>query len=177
MGRLGANQIAREVHQDKPSWWSSDEWSTPGSVIAPLVERYGPFALDVCASERNHKAEKYYTREQNGIVQRWTGTWWCNPPYSNPKMWVEKAVEETRGSIWGSHLDRRRLPSDDQRHWNRGIMLLPAAVDTNWFHDLVLPHADIEFIRGRIRFLDWKGTPIGSPTAGNIFAFFPKGWT
>jgi hypothetical protein len=56
------------------------------------------------------------------------------------------------------------------------IMLLPAAIDTGWFHELVLPHADIEFIKGRLRFLGWQGTPIGSPTAGNLLAFFPKGW-
>jgi hypothetical protein len=53
-------------------------------------------------------------------------------------------------------------------------MLLPCATDTGWFHDLVLPHADLTFLRGRIRFLGWQGTPIGSPKAGTLIALFPK---
>ena len=34
------------------------------------------------------------------------------------------------------------------------VFLLPARVDTKWFHDLVLPHArEIRFIRGRLKFV------------------------
>jgi hypothetical protein len=53
-------------------------------------------------------------------------------------------------------------------------MLLPAAIDTTWFHDLVLPYADVVFMKGRVKFIGWEGTPIGSPKAGNIIAVFPK---
>ena len=157
MGRL---QLKPSPHfGEKPSWWSTDEWETPDSFIQALEARYGPFDLDPCCREETAKAEYFYTREENGLIQPWHGLVWVNPPYSQPRCWVEKAIHEAQHE-----------PSC------RVIMLLPAAIDTTWFHDLVLPNADLEFIRGRIRFLGWQRTPIGSPTAGSILAFFPKGW-
>ena len=50
------------------------------------------------------------------------------------------------------------------------VLLLPASTDTGWFHEFVLPNANIEFRRGRIRFLGWDGVPMGSPKAGSIIA-------
>lgn len=154
MGRL---QPALSVdHADVPSWWSSDEWSTPQSFIDTLVQRYGAFDLDPCCRPETKKAPRFFTKAQNGLIQPWSGLVWVNPPYSNPRIWVEKAISEVH-----------RNPS------THIIMLLPAAVDTAWFHDLVLPHGDVEFIRGRLRFNGWRGTPIGSPKGANLLAFFP----
>lgn len=79
-----------------------------------------------------------------------------NPPYSNPRPWIEKTIEETRNFA------------------DSVVMLLPAATDTTWFHDLVLPHADVIFMRGRIRFHGPDGKPRGTPKAGTILAVFPK---
>lgn len=159
MGRL---QLKDAGHTDKPDWWTADEWSTPQPFVDALVTRYGrPFDLDPCCRSETAKATYYFTKEQDGLAQPWEGFVWVNPPYSQPRVWVEKAIREVgrqeKGRIWV-------------------VMLLPAAIDTAWFHDLVLPYGDIEFVRGRLRFLGWRGTPIGSPTAGNILAFFPKGW-
>jgi hypothetical protein len=53
-------------------------------------------------------------------------------------------------------------------------MLLPASVDTGWFHDLVLPYAEVQFVRGRVRFIGWEGTPIGSPKAPSILAVYRR---
>jgi phage N-6-adenine-methyltransferase len=157
MGRL---QLKSDPHKaDKPDWWTSDEWSTPPEFIAGLVKRFGAFDLDPCCRHETAKAPKYYTQREDGLAQPWGGLVYVNPPFSNPKIWVAKAISEV-------HNDGN----------TRVIMLLPAAVDTQWFHELCLPHADIEFIRGRLRFHGWNGTPIGSPTSGNILAFFPKGW-
>ena len=157
MGRL---QLKPKDHGEKPDWWSTDEWSTPPEFVLALEQRLGKFDLDPCARPETAKAPHYFTKDDNGLLQPWYGLVWVNPPYSCPKLWVEKAIAETT-----------------IRHHNvRVVMLLPAAVDTAWFHDLVLPNADVEFVRGRLRFHGWAGTPIGSPTAGSILAFFPKGW-
>lgn len=141
----------------RPSWWTSDDWSTPQYIVDRWAAAVGPFDLDPCCRPETAKAPKFYTIEDDGLVQLWFGLVWVNPPYSQPKRWVEKAVAETA-----------RDPTIGV------VMLLPAAIDTHWFHDLVVPHARVVFVRGRIRFLGWEGTPIGSPTAGNIFALFPK---
>lgn len=36
-------------------------------------------------------------------------------------------------------------------------MLLPARTDTSYFHDYIYGHAEIRFIRGRLRFTDENG--------------------
>jgi phage N-6-adenine-methyltransferase len=158
MGRLQPTTA-----HDTPDWWSSDEWSTPPPFVDALEKRYSrPFDLDPCAQPETAKAPRYYTKASNGLVQPWEGFVFVNPPYSAPKVWIEKALYEVRRS------------ENQERIWI--VLLLPAAVDTGWFHDLILPHADYEFIRGRLRFLGWTGKPIGSPKGGNLLAFLPKGW-
>src|ERR1700680_4336359 len=56
------------------------EWATPAGVFAALNERY-KFDLDACATPDNAKAERYFTPEQDGLRQEWTGTVWLNAPY------------------------------------------------------------------------------------------------
>lgn len=150
-----ASKPARAV---PPSWWTSDEWETPPEFVAALEAEFGRFDLDPCARAETAKAEFYYTQEDDGLVQPWYGQVFVNPPYSKPGPWVEKAI--------GASLNPKRHTMI--------YLLLPAATDVGWFHDLVLPHCNVRFIRGRLRFLGWEGTPVGSPTAGNILARVPK---
>lgn len=156
MGRL-ANAVKPELG-DRPEWWSTDEWETPPEEVKKIEARLGiTFDLDPCCRPETAKAPKYYTKVDNGLAQPWAGWVWVNPPYSEPKKWIEKAIAETQ-----------RDPSCHV------VMLLPAAVDTGWFHDLVVPNADVQFIRGRILFWGWARSPIGSPTSGSVLAIFPR---
>ena len=50
----------------------SDEWETPQKVFNDLNKEFS-FDLDPCANELNHKCEKYFTREQDGLLQDWGG--------------------------------------------------------------------------------------------------------
>jgi phage N-6-adenine-methyltransferase len=139
----------------RPEWWTSDDWSTPQAYFDKVAARLGPFDLDACCRTETAKASDFYTKEDDGLANDWYGRVWVNPPYSKPKVWCQKAVEETKSG-----------------NASMVVMLLPAAVDTHWFHDWVLPFAQVEFIRGRIRFIGWEGTPIGSPKSGNILAIY-----
>jgi site-specific DNA-methyltransferase (adenine-specific) len=106
---------------------ATDEWATPAEIVA----KYGIFDLDPCATSENAKAPRYFTREQDGLKQVWTGRVWMNPPYGREiGKWVKKASE------CGCEV----------------ICLLPARTDTRWFHDYCLPFGKIEFLRGRIKF-------------------------
>lgn len=49
---------------------NSDEWETPQDVFDALNEEFD-FNLDPCATDENHKCEKYYTKEQDGLSQKW----------------------------------------------------------------------------------------------------------
>ena len=51
-------------------------------------------------------------------------------------------------------------------------MLLPVKTDTLWFHELVQPHAEVRFLRGRLAFHGWKGRPLTRARFPNMLAIF-----
>ena len=139
---------------DAPTWWSSDEWSTPPEIVAELEAEFGPFDLDPCCRIETAKAPKFYTKSDNGLVRPWTGHVFVNPPYSQPTLWVRKAKQEYEDN--GAFI----------------VMLLPAATDTEWFHKYVWKTAELRFIRRRVRFYGWQGTPIPAPRNPSLFAIY-----
>lgn len=52
----------------------TDDWSTPQDFFNNLNDEFH-FDLDPCADEKNHKCQRYYTREQDGLMQNWGGTY------------------------------------------------------------------------------------------------------
>lgn len=76
----------------------SMEWATPWEVFQPLDEEFH-FTLDVCATKENRKCEKFFSKEQDGLRQDWTGeTVWCNPPYGKDIWkWCRKCLEHSIG--------------------------------------------------------------------------------
>lgn len=141
---------------DAPAWWSSDDWATPPALVAALEAEFGAFDLDPCARDETAQAPNYYTLAEDGLRQSWAPLRvFVNPPYSAPRPWIEKAREEAyRGA--------------------QVILLLPAATDTKWFHEIVLPYGNIRFLAPRIKFLGWDGVPVGTPKAGSMIVRFPK---
>lgn len=119
---------------------NSDEWATPQDVYDMLDKEFS-FNLDPCATEENHKCEKYYTIETDGLLQKWEGCRvFCNPPYSNISAWVEKAFRETRN-------DNTLV-----------VLLIPSRTDTRYFHDFIYQRSEIRFIKGRLKFGDSKNS-------------------
>ena len=113
----------------------TDNWATPPELFKDLDNEF-KFTLDPCASEENHKCAKYFTKEENGLLQDWGGQRvYCNPPYGRTVgNWVEKAAKESR------------------KENTIVVMLLPARTDTKWFHEYIYGRATIRFIRGRLKF-------------------------
>lgn len=146
---------APRTRDDAPAWWTTDEWETPPELFAQIAAVYGPFDLDAAASATNAKAPRFYTKDDDGLRQPWFGNVWINPPYSNPAPWCQKAAEVTRD---GDVLV---------------VMLLPAAVDTEWFHQWVVPFAAWKPLRGRPAFLDWNREPRSGAKGGNVVAVYP----
>lgn len=106
------------------------EWETPAEFFKTLDDRFH-FTTDVCATAENAKCSNYFTAAQNGLTQAWEGVCWCNPPYGRGiDAWVKKAAESNATTV----------------------MLLPARTDTAWFHDYIYGRAEIQFIRGRLKF-------------------------
>lgn len=119
----------------------SNDWATPQDLFDKLNDEFH-FTLDVCAIPENARCEHYYSPEQDGLLQHWEGTVWCNPPYGRKiGLWVKKAYES--------------VIRDDG---TTVVMLLPARTDTKWFHEYILPYGQIRFIRGRLKFGDSKNS-------------------
>lgn len=51
----------------------SNEWATPQSFFDEL-DREFHFNLDPCATDQNHKCERYFTSENDGLSQNWGGS-------------------------------------------------------------------------------------------------------
>lgn len=72
----------------------TDQWAIPQAFFDQLNEEFH-FTLDPCADAQNHKCDRYFTKEQNGLVQSWEGERvFCNPPYGRCiGDWVHKAFD------------------------------------------------------------------------------------
>jgi phage N-6-adenine-methyltransferase len=130
---------------------ASDDWATPQDYFDTVSAEHGPFDLDVCASESNAKAPRYFTRETNGLAQPWVGTVWMNPPYGREiGEWVHKAHAS---SLTGAKV----------------VCLVPARTDTAWWHEWAMK-GDITFIRGRLKF---GGAKNSAPFPSALVVFRP----
>lgn len=110
------------------------EWETPPELFARLNREFS-FTLDVCATRRNRKCGAYFTLQQDGLRQRWTGACWMNPPYGRAiGTWIRKAREE---SVRGATV----------------VCLVPARTDTGWWHEDAMKAQEIRLLRGRITFV------------------------
>ena len=71
----------------------TDQWATPNDFFDKLNEEFH-FTLDPCADEINHKCEKYYTKEIDGLSKIWFyETVFCNPPYGKEiGEWVKNVI-------------------------------------------------------------------------------------
>ena len=111
----------------------TDLWATRKEDFDLLDEEFG-FDIDVCAVASNAKCERYFSPQDDGLSQPWTGVCWMNPPYGRTiGLWVAKAYAESR----------------------RGatvVCLVPARTDTAWWHEYVMEASEIRLVRGRLKF-------------------------
>jgi site-specific DNA-methyltransferase (adenine-specific) len=116
----------------------SVEWSTPQWFFERLDREFS-FTLDVCASERNAKCVRYFTRGDDGLAQSWgRERCWMNPPYGREiGLWLAKALESSLGGALV-------------------VCLVPASTGARWWHDYVTKASELRFVRGRLRFGDAK---------------------
>ena len=111
------------------------EWKTPQNLFNKLNKEFN-FTIDVCATKENAKCDRFYTKEINGLAQSWKNeTVFMNPPYSRGQMtkWIEKAYQES--------LNNATI-----------VCLIPSRTDTSYWHDYIIPYAEVRFLRGRLKF-------------------------
>jgi site-specific DNA-methyltransferase (adenine-specific) len=107
-------------------------WETPPELFATLNAEFD-FTLDPCCMATTAKCAKFYTEAEDGLKQDWTGERvFMNPPYGKEiYAWTRKARDS--GTLV--------------------VGLLPASCDLAWWHEDVIGHAEVRYIRGRVPFL------------------------
>ncbi|HZZ26702.1 MAG TPA: DNA N-6-adenine-methyltransferase [Pirellulales bacterium] len=138
-----------------PSLFSSasGNWSTPQDFFDRLDVEFQP-EIDVCALPCNAKCKRFFTPEQDGLAQTWTGVCWMNPPYGREiGKWVKKAFESSQTGA-------------------TVICLLPARTDTAWWQDYAAK-GEIRFVRKRLRFGNAKSA---APFPSAIVIFRDRWW-
>ena len=114
------------------------DWGTPRSFIDWIQNHHKvTFDLDAAASDHNHKAPNYITKEMDSLSMNWSGHVWLNPPFGRA---LPDFMRKCAQQIANKNVDSIRV-------------LIPARTDTKWFHEIVMPHADkIYLIKGRFNF-------------------------
>ena len=130
------------------------DWATPWDLFGAIEARYGTFTTDVCADHRNTKVpDNYYSIEQDGLGQVWTGLCFANPPYgSDAGRFARKSVQAARAGA--------------------PVVMLPfARSDTRWWHETV-PHAsELVLLRGRVSFERPGQKSAAAPMASCLLVF------
>jgi len=162
------------------------DWKTPPWLLE-LVRKVGPIGLDPATDDSNPTEAKLfctpaglYCREVSGQTLKksdedgLTASWsydelvYVNPPYSRDESprWAAKLSAEARAGV-------------------EIIALLPARVDTVWFHEHVFTQAQaLCFLKGRPRFSGSDGAGkfpsvvayYGDRARAFKRAFEAKGW-
>lgn len=115
---------------------SKQDYATPADFIVAVQRRFGNFSWDLAASPENTKAPCWITEELNSFGVEWHklgGLLWLNPEFNTIAPWAKKCAEE---SALGADI----------------LLLVPAAVGSNWFADYVDKKAFVHFLRPRLCF-------------------------
>lgn len=106
-----------------------DDWCTPAYILKYIKQKYfnGYDFFDPCPINPDFDGLKIPWKQRNYI----------NPPYNqkDKEAFIYKAFEES-------------LKAN-----TTCVMLLPVSTSTKIFHDLILPNAKIEFLKGRVKFI------------------------
>lgn len=136
-----------------------DEWATPPSMWRPLARAVGGFDTDPASgAESTPIAPTRYTEADDGLSKPWHGNVWCNPPYSDPGPWLQKAISEVEAG-----------------NADTVLVLLPNnRLHTNYLQDALDHPASAGFVlcRGKQTFVK-EGDSAPSPaTFGTVLLLF-----
>ena len=107
----------------------TDKWGTPTELYNNLNNEFH-FNHDPCPID-------WKEGDADGLISDWGSSSFCNPPYSQTSKWIEKAHAE----------------------WKKGktvVMLINAKTETKAFHKYIYNQAELRFLQGRLKFIDYS---------------------
>ena len=136
------------MSEHEPNIGKSSDWFTPPGIFAALGLK---FDLDPCSPGPGHwvPARKIFTKADDGLRQPWHGLVFMNPPFGGRPghvPWLRKFFA----------------------HGN-GIALCAARTSADWFHQIVVPNAELLcFPNGKTKFHRPDGSIGGEPGTGVV---------
>jgi len=145
-------EAKKHIHVSHNS--GNNEWYTPKDFIDAARESMGNIDLDPASSDianQTVQADKYFTKDDDGLAQEWNGKVWMNPPYAQPLMgqFADKMKEQVEAGNVQSF-----------------CVLVNNATETKWFKTMASVADYICFTSGRVKFLDPEGNKSGAPLQG-----------
>lgn len=137
----------------------NNEWYTPPRILDVARTVMGGIDCDPASSDvaqQTVQAGVHYTADTDGLDQPWHGRVWMNPPYAQPLI--------------GHFVDRLDAQLEAGLT-SEATVLVNNATETEWGQRLLARADAVCLIRGRIRFMDGKGTPSGSPLQGQMLVY------
>lgn len=132
------------MSEEKKKLLKNDKLKTPQFLIDAL----GPIDLDPCAGIDTNIGIRNYSIERgdDGLKLPWNGFVYCNPPFSQKEIWIEKMLLH-----------------------DNGILILPERGSAPWFGPLA-KETGYYFVMGK------KINFIGGPSSNNLGSvLFPFG--
>jgi hypothetical protein len=135
-------------------------WLTPETILVPLRQYFAPMGIELDPATESHnptRALRFFTPEDDGLSQPWSGNVYLNPPYGREiRLWMEKLHREVEA---GAHV----------------VALLPTTrSETAYWQEHVLNKrlTAVCYVRKRIRFLRPSGKPAGSNPYGSLLVVY-----
>jgi len=156
----GAAMTAAKPHVAHNS--GNNESYTPRPYIDAARQAMGTIDTDPASSAIANEtvgATVYFTKDDNGLIQKWHGNIWLNPPYRQPaiRLFCEAVVQKyLSGEI------------------EQAVVLVNNGTETAWGQTLLGASSAVCFPRGRIKFVDPEGKPSGAPLQGQAVAYLGK---
>lgn len=150
------NQLTSPLTTATEEGGERDEYRTPSEIFDGLGCE---FDLDPCSPSHGPcyvPAKRRYTRHEDGLLQKWSGFVWMNPPFgprNGQVPWLKKFFDH-----------------------REGIGLANALTSAGWFHEWMPNASGLFFPRGKTQFVRPSGEVAKQPASGIVlFSAGPRG--
>lgn len=182
----------------------SIEWATPKGLFNKLDDRYW-FTYDPFASLDNFLCTQFSTidgtymdggppweppqrlSDLDGLESPWENARvFVNPPYASTQQPCKPQDCTLRRCEKRGHHKYEFVPgiyefmakvASERNNAKLIVALIPASTDTDWWHEFVLPYADVHFLNGRVNFINPEtGKPGKLSPAGTAVVVYKPDW-
>jgi hypothetical protein len=149
--RLDAIRSRTATDEPSPEWYTPPEFIEMARTVMEAID------LDPASNATAQgwvKAAQFYTKDDNGLAQPWSGRVWCNPPYGKfTKLFMQRGLEFYRAGQVSE------------------CIFLVNRSGAAWYVDLQEEFTALCQVRKRISFWTPEGKPEGSPRYNNDFLY------